>query len=268
MQSSFLNIDSTRILSREEIKQKAPSVFTDHANEGLSEKYTHIATSTVIDDMEKLGWNVTEAREIKARKRKGYQKHMLLFTNPKIQITSEGGDTVQPRILLTNSHDGTNSFIFRCSIYRLVCENGLIVATQDFSNLKIRHMGYNFEELQSNIKSIIEQLPLTIGKMNEMVQTEMGEEKQLEFAQKAVELRFPGHTNIEVNLKDLLKATRKEDEGNNLWNTFNVIEEKLIKGDLLYNNGKKTRKLRPIKNFQQDIALNEQLWELAETYLN
>ena len=33
----------------------------------------------------------------------------------------------------------------------MVCENGLVISTQEFSDLKIRHMGYTFEELQKQI---------------------------------------------------------------------------------------------------------------------
>jgi hypothetical protein len=43
------------------------------------------------------------------------------------------------------------------------------------------------------------------------------------------------------------------------------VEEKIINGG--YSYGRKNRKARSIKNFQQDIALNEQLWELAGQYL-
>ena len=43
------------------------------------------------------------------------------------------------------------------------------------------------------------------------------------------------------------------------------LKEKLINGGFSY--GRKNRKSRSIKNFQQDIKLNEELFELAETYL-
>ena len=58
--------------------------------------------------MEKLGWGVVDAKEVKARKADtmGFQKHLVVFRNNEIQITSEDGDNVFPQILLTNSHDG------------------------------------------------------------------------------------------------------------------------------------------------------------------
>jgi hypothetical protein len=64
---------------------------------------------------------------------------------------------------------------------------------------------------------------------------------------------------------DVLKAERVEDEGNDLWAVFNRVQEKIVCGSYVY--GSKKRKARSIKNFQQDIKINEQLFELAELYL-
>ena len=58
------------------------------------------------------------------------------------------GDTVFPQILMTNSHDGKNSFQFQAGLYRLVCSNGLVIADAQFEDVKMRHMGYSFEDLQ------------------------------------------------------------------------------------------------------------------------
>ena len=66
-----------------------------------------------------------------------------------------------PQILLTNSHDGKNAFTFTAGLFRMICENGLVISSQNFEKMKIRHMGYSFEELQNTIKSIVESLPLT-----------------------------------------------------------------------------------------------------------
>ena len=102
----FANLNTIESLSKEQVKQVAPSVFTKHGSSNVSEKYSHIPTERVMDDMSALGWNVVDAKEIKARKNQGFQKHMLVFANPEIVINGNDGDTVFPRILLTNSHDG------------------------------------------------------------------------------------------------------------------------------------------------------------------
>jgi len=255
----MLNIESTNFLTNGEIKRVAPSVFTSTAADHVSSAYTHIPTSVIIEDMRKLGWDVVDAKEVRARKGVGFQKHLVVFRNPEIAIIGKDGDDVFPQILLTNSHDGKNAFTFKCAIFRMVCENGLVVSTEEFEDLKLRHMGYTFEQLQEKIKGVVEALPLTVEAMNKMKQVELNEKQAEEFAVKALSTRFKEDelTRITIDAKELLKPTRKEDEGSDLWTIFNIIQEKLIDGNFSYNAGSKNRKARRIKNFQQDI---KELW--------
>ena len=50
-----------------------------------------------------------------------------------------------PQIILTNSHDGFNSFKFMLGIFRLVCSNGLVVCDNQMVNMTIRHINYTFD---------------------------------------------------------------------------------------------------------------------------
>ena len=168
-------LQTAKYLSKANIKSLAPSVFSDKPSEDVSSKYTHIPTERVIDDMELLGWKPIEAKEVKARKlsTRGFQKHLLVFRNDDVVINGKDGDTVFPQILLTNSHDGKNAFTFQAGLYRLVCENGLVIADTQFEDVKMRHMGYTFEDLQVLIKEMVEKLPLTVESMNQMKAKEL-----------------------------------------------------------------------------------------------
>ncbi len=264
----MLNLQNTEFKSSNELKALAPSIFTAKGAEGVSEKYSHISTDKVISDMETLGWGVVDAKEVRARKNAGYQKHLVVFRNNDIVIDGSDGDTVFPQILLTNSSDGKNAFTFRAGLFRLVCENGLVISTQDFADLKIRHFGYDFEELQKTITSMVEKLPLTVESMNKFKQTQLTEKQIEEFAKRALEARFSEDEvkRITIDYNDFTKATRDEDAGSDLWSVFNRIQEKVINGDFNYGYSTKTRKARKIKNFNQDIVLNSKLYELATEY--
>lgn len=266
----MLNLQNTQFLTKEDMRSKANSIFTQHGSSTTSEKYTHISTDKVIDDMELLGWGVADVNQVRSRKGDGFQKHLVVFRNNDIQITSEDGDTVWPQILLTNSHDGKNAFTFTAGLYRMICENGLVISTREFEKMKIRHYGYSFEELQNTIKSMVEKLPLTVEALNKFRAVELGQEQALEFAQKALSTRFDEKEleNIEIDFQALLTPIRKEDEGQDLWSVYNVVQEKLIHGMFDYKVGVKSRKARKIKNFQQDIAINEKLFNLALEYAN
>ena len=265
----FLNLDNTKFLSQDEIKRLAPSVFTKTALDALSNKYTHIPTSRVIEDMAKLNFFVTECKEIKARKRVGFQKHLLIFRNPDLVINGADGDEVHPTILISNSHDGTSSFIFQSGLFRAICSNGLVVSTQDFDKMKIRHMNYTFEELQEKIKFMVEQLPLTVESMNKMKSTQLSEEQAQDLAKRSLATRFDDVEieSLNIDLDALLDPIRPEDKSNDLFTVFNRIQEKILGGDFSYMSGTKIRKARKVKNFQQDIKINAQLYAIASEFV-
>jgi len=98
-----------------------------------------------------------------------------------------------------------------------------------------------------------------------MKSVQLDEQAAIEFATRALATRFPEEEiqRITIDAKELLKPTRPEDNGNDLWSIFNIVQEKLIEGNFTYNAGSKSRKARRIKNFQQDIKVNEKLFELA-----
>ena len=177
----MLNYESTQFKSLEELRTIAPSIFTKVGSEDTSDKYTHIPTDRVIADMEVLGWKVADAKEVKARTEGtiGFQKHLVVFRNPDVVINGSDGDTVYPQVLLTHSHDGKNAFKFTAGLFRMICENGLVIATETFEDIKVRHMGYDFETLQGTIKEMVAKLPLTVEAMNKMKGIELEEFQML-----------------------------------------------------------------------------------------
>lgn len=270
----MFSYDSSKneFLSKDEIRKIAPSVFTEKADSrSTSKHYVHIPTEKVIDDMFSLGWGVVDAKQVKARKNQGYQKHMVVFGNDDLVVNGKDGDTVMPRILMTNSHDGKNSFQFQAGLYRLVCSNGLVIADAEFANMKIRHMGYDLAELKTVINEIVEKLPLTVECMNKLKAKELSEQEQIEFAKEALATRLSERELSNVTsdqILDLLEPTRDEDKGDDMWNVFNVIQEKIIHGMFdVYGVSGKVRKARKIKNFRQDTKVNQELYQLALSYV-
>ena len=208
----MLNYESTEFKSLEELRAIAPSIFTKIGSENTSDKYTHIPTDRVIADMEVLGWKVADAKEVKARTEGtiGFQKHLVVFRNPDVVINGEDGDTVYPQVLLTNSHDGKNAFKFTAGLFRMICENGLVIATETFEDIKVRHMGYDFETLQDTIKEMVAKLPLTVEAMNKMKGVELEEEQMFNLAKSFLDLRVEGTDNSfdKHAIEEVLEAQR------------------------------------------------------------
>jgi hypothetical protein len=262
-----MNLNINGFLEKEEIQVKANSVFTNQPYETLSDKYVHIPTSQVIDDMKLLGWEVVDAKEIKARKRIGFQKHLVIFSNPSFFIEDKEDNKTYLRILLINSHDGKNSFQFSAGLYRQICENGLVVSDAIFEKLRIRHINYSFDELQDQIKHMVERVPLISKVVNKMKSTILEDHQIIKLAKNSILTRFGNNVRLDIN--ELITPKRKEDESKDLWTSFNVIQENIIKGTFNYFNDKgKIRKARPIKNFTQSKVINQELFEQAVNFLN
>ena len=265
------NSQEAKFMEKDKIREIAPSVFTLTPSNDVSEKYTYIPTEKVIDDMEYLGWGVVDAKEVKARQNntRGYQKHLLVFRNNDIVIDGEDGDTVYPQILLTNSHDGKNSFQFTAGLFRMICENGLVIADTEFEDVKIRHMGYKFEDLQLMIKDMVKKLPLTVESMNRMKSVELEEDQIWNLAKSLLDIRTKDTDNTYDNssIRQVLECQRKEDEGLGLWENFNKVQENIINGNFQYKTKSgKIRQARIIKNFKQDLQLNRDMFSKALEY--
>ena len=154
-----------------------------------------------------------------------------------------------------------------------VCSNGLVIADQEFGKMKIRHMGYDFDTLRETISEMVEKLPLTVESMNKFKQTELTKPQKYDLARKALETRFKVQEDqkvdqiYKIDLDAFLTPVRKEDEGNDLWSVFNLVQERVVTGDFDYISGVKMRKAREIKNFKQDLDVNQKLFEVAKEFV-
>lgn len=262
-------------LTKDQIKEQAPLVFADApTNPAVSKKYLFADTETIIDDLEKLGWLPVQAAQRKSRGGSTiFSKHMVSFQNPDIKITSQDGDDAFPRIILTNSHDGRQAFQFNVGIFRLVCSNGLVVADEEFANFKIRHKGYTFGELRNVVKQAVEDLPNKVQVMNDMKNRILSQEEKDKLALDSMLIRagiVPGSEkaakfNYDAEtIEDILEPKRDADKGDDLWKIFNVIQEKITKGDFQSAlQGAKVRKVRKITSFEKDMKVNKELFKLA-----
>lgn len=276
---------STNFLSMDDLRKACPAAFkTTPTNPGVSERYVHANTATVIEDLAKLGWYPVQAKQCRPKKgSKGIRSfHMIALQNPDVKIckpvTDITGETTEivdsyPRIILTNSHDGFNSFKFMVGLFRLVCSNGLILCSDEMVNMSIRHINYSFEALRTVVSSAIEQIPYIVNTMNTMKNTKLSEAEKKELATAVVKIRKDVEDDEkfsidEATVMDILEPVRDEDNSDDLWTVFNVCQEKMIKGGF-QSTGKndKARKQRKITSIKKDIDYNQRLWEIAMRFM-
>ena len=132
-------------------------------------------------------------------------------------------------------------------------------------------MGYDLAELKTVINEIVEKLPLTVECMNKLKAKQLNENEQVKFAKEALATRLSENEISKYTSDDiveLLNPTREEDNGNDMWSVYNVIQEKIIHGMFdVYGVRGKVRKARKIKNFKQDTQVNQELYQLALSYV-
>lgn len=276
------NALATSFLTKEELQKQCPMAFKElPTNPNVSGRYVQANTATVIDDLAKLGWYPVEAKQCRNKKNSSGIRsfHMVAFQNPDIKITKTNDDgssvvDTYPRIILTNSHDGFNSFKFMLGLFRLVCSNGLVVCDNQMVNMSIRHMNYTFEELRMVVKTAIEEVPNIVNTMNEMRNIQLTDEQKQELATEVIKIRkgIEENETYEVEqdvVEDILTPVREEDKSNDLWTIFNICQEKLIKGGFFNKTNKnKLRKVKSITSIKKDMEYNQRLWLTASRYLN
>lgn len=140
-----------------------------------------------------------------------------------------------PEPVLTTSHDGTAAYRFNSGIYRLVCENGLLVASADFGGISVKHSGradFNGRVIDATYE-IMSDAPRTLDTIRQWKQITLSRPQQLPMAEAAMEIK----PNAAIRPAHLLTARREEDmtapdASRDLWRTTNVLQESLIRGGI------------------------------------
>src|ERR1039457_5289168 len=133
---------STIVLEDQDIRRTASSVFADQAWQETSPSYRFLPTISVVNALRDSGYNVVKATQSACRiEGKGeFTKHMLRLRHSSHMNPLNIGDEV-PEIVLVNSHDRTSAFKLMLGIFRLVCSNGMVVASEKIESLSVRHTG-------------------------------------------------------------------------------------------------------------------------------
>jgi hypothetical protein len=77
-----------------------------------------------------------------------------------------------------------------------------------------------------------------------------------------------GNVTSPISAGQFLNPRRFEDRRDDLWSTFNVIQENAIRGGLTAYNRDTNRltTIRPINSIDGDVKLNKALWQLGAEF--
>jgi hypothetical protein len=250
------------MITLDQLKSQTPSVFATSPSTKMSDKYVFVPPIDILENFEREGWELASAKQVG----KGiHSVHELRLRNGELPKV---GDTLVEAII-RNSHNGMASFRVSAGLHRLVCSNGLTVPTALAESFNIRHSRFDLDEVKRLTESFAGKLPKIEGSVKRMMEREMTIDEKIEFVRKSVGIRF-GQDKVlnELQIVGLLTPNRDEDQGDDLWTTFNVVQEKYIRGGIetTSQRGRRT-KLRGLENIMAVNQVNTKLWTLAEEML-
>jgi len=280
------------VLDNDRLRQIAPSIFATQAQEGASEIYQFLPTSSILEGMRDQGWVPVEAQEQRVAtfnpQHRGYQKHMIRFARTRdlerFQSQLVPGKHVIDRakplatrmdILVVNSHDRTSGYQLYGAGRRLICYNGLVVSDTTMQHLSIRHVGFDPDKVVRASLGMAETIPLVMDTMRQWQDRVLTDAERVELAERALGIRWEASQNAPVTAGRLLEPRRYEDSGKDLWTVWNVVQENLLKGGFRDHaksheaqaQGKRAPgKARPVLAIDANLRINRALWDLAEDF--
>jgi len=259
-------------LTDQNLMRLAPSIFADNPFHEVSSRYTFIPTIQVVNLLRQEGWFPTQARESQVRleDKQGFQKHIIRF-NRENDIQKIQEET--PQIVLVNSHDRSCAYQFSAGFFRLICMNGLIVASAA-QQFKTRHLNWEPEKIIETSYEILESTPLTLETINSAKQISLTPPERKAFAEASTLLLYDNISDSPFSPNKLLIPHRYSDKQNemSLWNTFNIVQENILKGGvrgIVKNKDGHRRNYtsRKVKSIDRDVKLNRALWHLMTSLL-
>ena len=249
-------------LSDDQIRRVAPSIFADGKHESRSERYSYIATGEVLSGLRREGFQPFMVAQTRVRDegKREHAKHML-----RLRHESQINGAEANEIVLLNSHDGTSSYQMLAGQFRFVCANGMVCGDVA-SDIRVPHKGDVVGRVLEGAFDVLDGFTRVIEEREGMKALELNAGEQTAFALAALELKYDTElAPAPITHSQLLQARRFQDRSNDLWTTFNRVQENLTRGGLSARSATgRTISTRPVTGIDQNVKMNRALWVLAE----
>jgi hypothetical protein len=244
-----------------------PVLGTTTAYKSCSQTYGQIPTIRVVEELVAEGFNIhgVTVAGCRSEGRENFQKHMIRLRRPGFE-----GQAEVPEICLLNAHDLTSQYKLFTGAFRFACANGLL-SGEHWGTVTIRHSGREIlPRVIEGTYQVVSQFDRLVSAIDKLKAIALNPDEQTQFVKQAVELRFGKDlSKLAVSPDAFNLARRPEDEGNDLWHTYNRVQEGIIRGGLhgvvREENGQTRRRtLRGINAIGTSVKLNRQLFGLVE----
>jgi len=257
-------ISGREALDNEALYKHVPSIFAREAHDSRSDRYVYVPTIEIVEGLRREGWFPFFAVQAVPRdgSRHGHAKHML-----RLRRDDGIGKREAAEVIIVNSHDGTSAYQMFAGMLRFVCTNSMI-AGERFEEVRVPHKGGIQDQIIEGVYTVAEDFPRLVEATETMKDTRLSEGEQRVLAEASLVARY-GEEESPIRPDQIIAPRRREDVGQSLWQTFNVIQENLIRGGLSGRrqtaDGRIRRnQTRAINGIDQNVGLNRALWTLAE----
>jgi len=257
-------ISGREALDNEALYRHVPSIFAREAHDSRSERYVYVPTIDIVEGLRREGWFPFFAVQAVPRDsdRMGHAKHML-----RLRRDDGIGKPEAAEVIIVNSHDGTSSYQMFAGMLRFVCTNSL-VAGERFEEVRVPHKGNIQHDIIEGVYTVAEDFPRLIDASETMKEITLSADERSVLAEASLVARY-GEEESPIRPDQIITPRRREDTGQSLWMSYNVIQENMIRGGL---NGQRRNaegrirrsQTRAVNGIDQNVTLNRALWTLAE----
>jgi hypothetical protein len=247
-----------------------PVIFAEAPISSVSEKYTFVPTIRVVNLLRDIGWHPTSVKTANVRhtNRQGLQKHIVRFARQDLVLNGE-----RVELVLGNSHDTGCAFWLWLGVFRLVCTNGMVVG-DTFGAFRHKHIGFDADVFIEGARRVAVNGTKVADRIEDFRTIDLTPSEQGIYAYSARQLVYGQDDIPHYDHRLLNEPRRQQDQGDDLWTTYNRVQENLTKGGIegwshrREEDGsiRRTRRYttRPINDITKDTKLNQALWTLTE----
>ena len=269
---------STSPLTEGQLQERAPSIFAYDAHESRSERFRPIPTISLIRRMADEGFLPYHAQQSRTRdlSKRDYTKHMIRFRHASQMEQGFAREQVGEEVFevgLVNGNDGSSAYNLFAACWRLVCLNGM-VASDKYANVRVRHTGDVIPKVIQGSYEVLKQAKTMALDVDDMKATKLSEDEMHIFAESALIARYGEPDQSPIEPRQALHQQRAADKGDDLWRTFQRVQENLTKGDQgrhrlgsyqrNENGQRRWRSVRALNDISNNNKFQQALWHLTE----
>jgi hypothetical protein len=168
----------------------------------------------------------------------------------------------------------TAAYEIMAGLFRIACANSLVSQTSILDSVKVRHSGDAIRAVVDGTYRVATAAQAALEAPREWARLTLEPPQAAALAEAAHVLRFgdsDGRVATPIEPVQLLRPRRQADTGSDLWSTFNVVQENVIRGgltargprDAMGRRGRRTT-TRAVEGIDGDIKLNKALWILGD----